>query len=440
VAAHIWAAIGHWQAPMNQSSAAEALVDADGALISELARLSPLAYARRRNEAAEQLQVGVSSLDGIVRAEQRRNGHEDRELQGRALNFCEPEPWPTHVDGTILLNELATVVRKYVVMPEHAADALALWIAHTYLIDCFEISPRLAITAPEKGCGKSTLLDVLGPLVYRPLPTANATAAAIFRVVEMQRPTLLVDEVDTFLPEDEELRGILNSGHKRGGSVIRLVGEDHEPRQFSTFSACAVAGIGKLPDTLADRSIPIVLRRRRPDEQIESFRSDQIEHFSKCSSRIVRWAIDNADRICGLNPRMPDNVINRAADNWRPLLAIADAAGGEWHQRARGACTILTTREDGSIGVMLLTDIRDIFAARGVDRLASDILAKALATIEGHPWAEWGRNEKAITPTGVARLLKRYAIVPDSVRIGGRTPKGYRLDQFAEAFSAYLGN
>ena len=147
----------------------------------------------------------------------------------------------------------------------------ALWVVHTYLLDCFGISPRLAITSPEKGCGKTTPLDVLSQLVWRPLPTANASAAAIFRVVELQRPTLLIDEADTFLPENEELRGILNSGHRQGGSVIRTVGEEFEPRSFSTYSACAIALIGRLPATLADRSVPIELRRRRTTNQSSRF-------------------------------------------------------------------------------------------------------------------------------------------------------------------------
>ena len=140
-------------------------------------------------------------------------------------------------------------------MFDHAADTVALWAVHTYLLDCFGISPRLAITSPEKGCGKTTALDVVSRLVLRPLPTANASAAAIFRVVELHRPTLLIDEADTFLPENEELRGILNSGHRQGGSVIRTVGEEFEPRSFSTYSACAIALIGRLPATLADRSV-----------------------------------------------------------------------------------------------------------------------------------------------------------------------------------------
>jgi putative DNA primase/helicase len=154
------------------------------------------------------------------------------------------------VDGAELLNDLATAIRRHVVMAECQADTTALWAAHTYLLDCFGISPRLAITSPEKGCGKTTLLDVVSRLVWRPLPTANVTAAAIFRIIEAHRPALLIDEADTFLPDNEELRGVLNSSHRLGGAVIRTVGDDHEPRQFSTYSACAIALIGKLPGTL----------------------------------------------------------------------------------------------------------------------------------------------------------------------------------------------
>jgi putative DNA primase/helicase len=189
------------------------------------------------------------------------------------VHLHEPEPWPEPVNGADLLDALATNVRRHVVLFEHAADTGALWVVHTYLLDCFGISPRPAITSPEKGCGKTTLLDVLSRLASRPLSAANASAAAIFRVVELQRPTLLIDEADTFLPENDELRGILNSGHRQAGSVIRTVGEDFEPRSFSTYSACAIALIGKLPATLADRSVRIELRRRRADEAIEPFRA-----------------------------------------------------------------------------------------------------------------------------------------------------------------------
>ena len=306
-----------------------------GSEIDRLAKIGRLDYERERKAAAKRLGVRAPALDGLVAAEREQLDGSNR--QGRALNLAEPEPWPEPVNGSELLDALAASIRRHVVMPDHAADTAALWVLHTYLLDCSGISPRLAITSPEKGCGKTTLLDVLSRLVMRPLPTANATASAIFRVVEMQQPTLLIDEADTFLAENEGLRGILNSGHRQGGSVIRTVGDDFEPRAFSTYSACAIALIGKLPATLADRSVSIDLRRRRSNEAIEAFRFDRTGALDQLARQASRWATDHADRIRSADPEMPVGVFNRTADNWRPLLAIADAVGGEWPARARRA-------------------------------------------------------------------------------------------------------
>ena len=302
----------------------------------------------------------------------------------------------------------------------------------------FGISPRLAITSPEKQCGKTTLLDVLSSIVCRPLAAANASAAAIFRVVELKRPTLLIDEADTFLQENDELRGVLNSGHRQGGFVLRTVGEDFEPRSFSTYSACAIALIGRLPPTLADGSVPVGLSRRRPNEQIEPFRFDRTGHLDQLACKATRWALDNADRIRGADPLMPAGVFNRVADNWRPLLAIADAASGEWPLRARQALqsTVASTSGDEqSARVLLLSDIRSIFAERRVDRLSSAELVTALITVEGRPWAEW-RAGKPLSTNGLARAP--FAIAPATIRTATGTPKGYRLGQFDDAFARYL--
>jgi putative DNA primase/helicase len=233
------------------------------------------------------------------------------------------------VDGAELLDGIATAVRAHVVMSNHCRDACALWLLHTYLVDRFLISPRLGIRSPTKGCGKTLLLDVLGRLVARPLPTASVTPAAIFRVVEAHRPTLLIDEADTFLYDNDELRGVLN-GNRKGSTVLRTVGDDHEPRAFSVYSACAIALIGALPDTLHDRAVTIDLQRRRPNETITPYRPDRADHLDVLARKAARWAQDHAERIGETDPAMPDGIINRAADNWRPLLAIADQAGGEW--------------------------------------------------------------------------------------------------------------
>lgn len=421
------------------NTAFDVLAESAGeAEISRLAKLNQIEYERERKNAAERLNVRALILDRLVAVERAKFCDDGK--QGRALSLPEPEPWPDPVKGADLLGALSESIRRHVIMPDYAADTAALWVVHSYLLDCFGISPRLAITSPEKGCGKTTLLDVLSRLVMRPLPTANATASAVFRIVEMQRPTLMIDEADTFLSENEELRGILNSGHRQGGFVIRTVGEDFEPRSFSTYSACTIALIGKLPATLTDRSVPIELRRRRPDEKIEAFRFDRTDHLDHLARQAARWAADHAARIRGADPAIPEGVFNRAADNWRPLLAIADAAGGEWGVRARAAVQrtgAVAGGDEQSVRVLLLADIRAVFAGRLVDRLPSAELVEALVAIEGRPWAEW-KAGKPITANGLARLLAPFVIKPDTIRTGDKTPKGYQLAHFEDAFSRYL--
>ena len=238
----------------------------DAALeIQQLARLSSLDYERERESAAQRLSIRVTVLDDQVKQARAAENDGDTKGQGRLISY-ENEPWPHAVDGADLLNSFSAALTRDVIMSKEAADATALWIVHTFLMDVFNISPMLAITSPEKRCGKSTLLDILGLVTRCPLPTANATPAANIRVVEMYRPTLLIDEADTFLDNRSELRGILNSGHRRGTAyVLRTVGDDHEPRKFSTWAAVAIAMIGRLPGTLEDRSIPVALRPPPPE-------------------------------------------------------------------------------------------------------------------------------------------------------------------------------
>jgi hypothetical protein len=411
----------------------------DDAEIEGLANLSTLQYEREREPAAARLSLRTKILDSLVAAKRKERNQDDGK-QGRSLNLPEPEPWPERVEGHDLLRELSGAIRQHVVMLDRCADATALWAAHTYLLDVLHISPRLAITSAEKQCGKTTLLDVLCRLVWRPLEVSNTSASPIFRSIEKARPTLLMDEADTFLPGNDEMRGILNSGHRRGGSVLRTVGDDFEPRQFGTFAPCAIATIGHLPGTLADRSITIELQRRLACEAVEPFRCDRTEHLDQLASKAKRWAADNDNRVRASDPLMPQGVFNRVADNWRPLLAIADVAGGEWPQRARRALqAIQATAEDESVRVQLLTDICAIFDEYKLDRLPSFQLVEALIAIEGRPWAEW-KAGKPLSQNGLARLLKPLKIRPATKRIAGeKTAKGYYLSDFDDAFRRYLG-
>jgi hypothetical protein len=407
---------------------------ADDAELERLAALSPVQYEQERKAAAERLGMRASVLDKVVA----KLRPDDESKQGRAISFPEPEPWPEPVDGADLLTGIADAIRNHVVMSDAARDTAALWALHTHLPDRSLVSPRLAITSPTKRCGKTTLLDVAGRLVLRPLPTAHVTPAAIFRTIEAYRPTLLIDEADTFLRDNDELRGIINSGHRKGGSVLRTVGDDHEPRAFATYAACAIALIGRLPETLHDRAVGVALERRLPSETITPFRPDRAGHLDELARQAARFVKDNAERIGEADPEMPDGIINREADNWRPLLAIADIAGGDWPKRARDALkTAHTAEDDESRLAMLLADIKRAFEDEDTDRLPSSRLVAILVAIEGRPWAEYRRG-KAMTQNQLARALKPLGIAPEVIRHGDSTPRGYMIGQFAEAFERYL--
>lgn len=362
-------------------------------------------------------------------------------LQGKELLLHEPDPWLDPVDGAELLDELVAAFARHVVLPPGGPVACALWVLHSHTLDASSVSPILVASSAEMRSGKSTLLDLLAALTPRALVASNISPSAVFRAVEKYGPTLLVDEGDTFLRDNEELRGLLNSGHtRRRSAVVRTVGTQFEPRVFSTWGAKAIALIGRLPATLEDRAIVLRMRRRAPREKVEPLRRDRMEIFDSLLRRAVRWGADNLDALRGANPAVPAELNDRASDNWRPLLAIADQVGGEWPERARQTARAISRPDqeaESSAGIQLLSDLRDLFAVRRVERLPSVEIAGALSAMEDRPWAEW-RQGKPITPVQLARLLKAHEICPRTVRSGDETFKGYELSWFQDAFIRYL--
>jgi putative DNA primase/helicase len=352
----------------------------------------------------------------------------------------DPEPWPDPVDGAELAEELAELFLRFVVLPAGAADALALWVLHSHAHQAAFISPILAITSPDKRCGKTTLLSILGAIVRRPLPTANASAATIFRAVEKWRPTLLIDEADTFLKDSEELRGALNSGHVRTGSFLRNieVAGQYEPRSFSTWAPKAVALIGRMHPTLTDRSVAVPMRRKRPEEVVERLRLDKLDELADLPRRCARWADDHIGVLRLADPATPAGLNDRCADNWRTLLAIADTLGGPWPEKGRAALLRLVGEDDGdeATGVLLLGDMRGLFDELGLP-IPSAKIAEALSKMEERPWPEW-HHDKPITVRQIARLLKPFQIKPKNIRYDGQIPKGYDRTDFEDAFTRYL--
>jgi Protein of unknown function (DUF3631) len=418
----------------NKIASGDAL-DSDAAKIIELAHLDPVAYDRSRKDAAKGLGIGVKTLDAEVSKRRRTN----TEVHGADF-LATVEPWHEAVDGARLLDDLAGVITRHVGLPEGGADAVALWAVHTHALDAAAMTPLLAITSPTPECGKSTLLGLVGKLALSPLPASNITPAAVFRAIEKWRPTLLIDEADTFLRDNNELRGVLDSGHGRDSAfVVRTVGDDHEPRHFSTWAAKAIALIGDLPATLASRSIHVEMRRLASSETVEPLRFDKASHLSPLARMAARWAADNIDALKESDPIMPEGFANRRADNWRALLAIADRVGAQWPERARQAASLLDRPDAGqTTGLMLLADIRSLFDQRGDDRLSSAEIVEYLGSLDGRPWPEFGRSHKPITANQLARLLKPFKVFTSTIRQGTTTAKGYALADFIEAFSRYL--
>jgi hypothetical protein len=417
----------------------------DEAEIARLAKLPRLQYEREREAAAQKLGiVRVTVLDRLVDAKRREGNAGDTAGQGRRLEIADIELWPDQVAGAALLDEIATTIRRHVILDEAAADAAALWVLHTHALSAAYVAPRLAITSPEKRCGKTTLLTLLSALAARPLATANMTAATIFRVIDAARPTLLIDEADSFLGEAEDMRGIVNAGHCRASATVLRTAETsdgYEVRAFAVWGAVAIAAIGRLPGTIEDRAVKISMRRRRPDEVVDRVRLDRLDELAPIARRAARWVTDHLAELQAADPGVPGELHDRAADNWRVLLAIADEAGGDWPERARKAAVALTLAgadDAETTRIALLTDIQGAFDAKGVDRLASEDLVSYLVGLDERPWPESG-NGKPITKTQVARLLKPLRISPGTIRLDdGRTAKGYYRSAFEDAFVRWL--
>lgn len=343
------------------------------------------------------------------------------------------------------LDAIEKTLRKCVVLKqEEHYVAIALWIAHTHAITEFDFTPRLAIWSPEKRCGKSLLLEIISYLVPDGIMTSNISAPALYRSIDLwPEMVYLIDESDSIFgrfgdkEKAEALRGIMNSGFKRGVWAIRCEGEKQTPKKYQLFSPVVLAGIGtdSIPETVADRSIIIEMRRKFPGENITEFESDEVEGiFSPLKESLTQWMALEAGKLRSLKPTMPEELNSRARDVWKPMYKIATQAGEEWLEKAWNASILLsseeTQAEDGSLSYRLLFDIREVFTG---EQMTSTDLIQALVRLEESPWS----SRDTFTPHSLSFLLKDYSIKPSRFSGGGRV-RGYQRKDFEEAWKAYL--
>jgi hypothetical protein len=347
--------------------------------------------------------------------------------------------------ASVLLEDVETFLARFVAYPSEAARvAHVLWIAHTWFMDEWDSTPRVAFLSPEPGSGKSRALEVTEPLVPRPVHAVNATPAYLFRKVsdEDGRPTILYDEIDTvFGPrakDNEDVRGMLNAGHRKGAMAGRAAmrGKTVVTEELPAYCAVALAGLDDLPDTIMTRSVVIRMRRRAPHEHVEPWRMrTNGAEGHELGDRLREWAEDAREAITW--PDMPAGIEDRNADVWEALLAVADLAGGQWPKRAREAALALVAASSdrgGSLGVVLLRDLRGIFA--NAERLTTERILEQLRDLDESPWADL--RGKPLDSRGLARRLAKYGVKPTQYRDEHGKQRGYLAADLADPWSRYL--
>jgi hypothetical protein len=358
------------------------------------------------------------------------------ENNNKTFSLNDPEPWPNPIGGATLLDELVSVIRRHVILSEAEAKAVGLWILLTFCEPYVDVLPILAITSPQKRCGKTTLLSIIARLVRKPLPASSISPAALYRSVEKWSPTLLIDEADAFLRDNDELRGILNAGHTRNSYIIRSNPVNFEPERFSTWSPKAIACIGKLPETLVDRSICIPLERRAYGDQIEKLRDADEATFQRLQSQACRWAQDNGEKVKQMRPKVPEVLNDRAADNWFPLLAIAAAAGGGWYEKAiKAALALSVDGSEANIAVILLSELKEIFTEKGEEFLSTEEILEGLNQNDEAPWADW---KTKMTAKKFGEILKAHRVESVRPRKDGDRKRGYQRVDLNPVFNRYL--
>jgi len=372
--------------------------------------------------------IAAADEDDRVRAGKAR--HQQQQSHGSPSATTDPQ--------VNILNLVLDLIEMNIAITPEERMAVALWILHTHVFDRFGVTPRLALLSPVRGCGKTTLQVLLELLTADADRNTNVTAASLYYDLDRGAKTLLLDEADNLgLLHNPVLRTVLNS-NRRGDSIKRYIAG--RARKLPTFAPLAVAAIGMLPLPLLHRSVIVMMQRASTPMTLLDEYSPV---FPAARAEIRKWA-----ESCKLasDPKMPPSLRNRAVDNWRVLLAIADDLGRGDEARA-AAVALCANRPDEDAGVVLLTDIRNIFLSSDIDRIASATLIEALRNLDDGMWADWrGPNDdrppRKLNQADMARLLRPFGIRPRTIwplqrRPDSKSARGYLREQFKPAWDAY---
>jgi Protein of unknown function (DUF3631) len=374
------------------------------------------------------------------------------ELLSLGKNMFDWEPASDPADLAALaqrpLDLIERLLERHVWLTEVQRIAITLWVVHTFIFQQYSITPRLVPQSPVEECGKTTLLSLIKELAFEACRYDSVTPASLVRLInQCWSPTLLIDEGDNQnLSTNAILRAFLNSGHRYDGRFTRVI--NGKEVSFSTFAPVALAVIGRLPSLpFLSRSIVIRMERKPANTELEEFDLNMEPGLARMCQTVYEATFAWTQKVqFDPNPKMPDELRNRARNNWRALLAVADAQGPGWGKRARNAALALSAGRHEDPGILLLRDIHKCFEASPADRLSTVALLAALIALED-TWAEWRGPKKnqpphPLTPGDLAQLLDLFEISsrtvwPRGPRAAGESAKGFYRGQFKRAWAAY---
>jgi hypothetical protein len=357
---------------------------------------------------------------------------------------------PIGDEGPVLVRGLEAFFTRYVVLPPRTALPLALWTIATHLFESFDAFPYLAVSSPVPQCGKTRLLETLELVVSNPRRASNISEAALFRVIEKSKPTLMLDEAETLKGKSERaeyLRQILNAGNRHGAVATRCVGQGTslDVKDFSVFCPKVVCGIGNFPPTIADRAICVPMQRRNRQK-------DRLERFSHRFAGVTAiegaslqglasaFAIKKQGEIeAAYGKTALEYLGDRDADSWAPLFAVLAVADPTRMADLQACAEALTGAKaadaaEDSLALRLLHDLQEVWSD-SESYVFSEVLKERLRLLEDRPW---GESEFDLTERKLARMLRGFKLHPATVRIGEKTKKGYSREAFEAASAPYL--
>jgi hypothetical protein len=341
-----------------------------------------------------------------------------------------------------LLRDVETFVTRFVILPPFVRLPLALWVIATYCFEAFDAMAYLCVTSPTPRCGKTRLLEVQSLIVSKPQRTANISEAALFRIIEAERPTILLDEAETLKGKTERaeyLRGLLNAGNRCDATVTRCVGPNHTPQPFSVYCPKIITGIGSMPHTIRDRSILIEMQRRKDSERVERFLFRKAKpEAEKLGKQISAFVAENREIIEATYKGLElDFIEDRDAEGWESLFAILAVMDGSRAGELRSCALALTGQKaegdaEESLSLRLLADLREVWPESESAAFSAHLI-ESLKAIEDSPWA----SEVELNPRKLARFLRPFGVQSQQVRVGDKTAKGYYLSELQAAWARY---